>query len=143
MGQSSIAPTPPPTAEPPMRVLTPCTGAWLRLAQRPPPLLSRDAKRRLAWFQHYYAPGENASRTCRYFGISRETFYYWKRRYTPRDLRTLETRPSRPRHPRLRTWSTDQVEAVQAIREEHPRWGKDKLQRLLAKRQIPLSVVAV
>ena len=126
-----------------MRVLTPCTGAWLRLAQRPPPLLSRDAKRRLAWFQHYYAHGENASRTCRYFGISRETFYYWKRRYTPRDLRTLETRPSRPRHPRLRTWSTDQVEAVQAIREEHPRWGKDKLQRLLAKRQIPLSVSMV
>src|SRR5262245_5596360 len=109
MGQSSTQPSLAPTAEPPMRVLTPCTGSWLRLAQHPPPRLSGDAKRRLAWFRHYYARGENASFTCRYFGISRETFYYWKRRYAPRDLRTLETRPSRPRHVRERTWTTEQV----------------------------------
>jgi hypothetical protein len=64
--------------------------------QHPPSALSLDAKRLLAWLGHYYAHRENASRTCRYFGISRETFYYCKRRNVPRDLRTLETRSSRP-----------------------------------------------
>lgn len=143
MGQSSTLPAPPPMGERAMRVLTPCTGPALRLAQHPPPDLSQAAKRRLAWFTHYYAHRENASFTCRYFGISRERFYYWKRRYAPRDLRTLETRSSRPRHVRPRTWTTEQVEAVQAIREEHPRWGKDKLQHLLAKRKVHLSVSMV
>jgi hypothetical protein len=35
------------------------------------------------------------------------------------------------------------VEAVQALRKEHPRWGKDDLQRLLAKRKVPLSMSMV
>ena len=143
MGQSSSARVSPPCLEPPMRLVTPCTGRWLRWVQHAPPELSRDAKRRLAWFQHYYPHGENASLTCRYFGISRPTFYYWKARYEPRDLRTLETRSSRPHHSRAGPWTSEQVEAVQALREQYPRWGKDKLQRLLAPQGIVLSVSMV
>jgi putative transposase len=126
-----------------MRLLTPCTGPQLRLVQHPPPELSRDAKRRLSWFRYYYTHGENASLTCRHFGISRPTFYGWKARFEPRDLRTLETRSSRPRHGRARTWTTEQVEAVRALREQYPRWGKDKLQRLLAAQGLALSVSTV
>lgn len=126
-----------------MRLVTPCTGPWLRLVQHPPADLSRDAKRRLAWFRYYYTHGENASLTCRHFGISRPTFYSWKARFEPRDLRTLETRSSRPRHGRARTWTTEQVEAVRALREQYPRWGKDKLQRLLAAQGVELSVSRV
>jgi transposase InsO family protein len=113
------------------------------LVQHPPPELSRDAKRRLAWFRYYYTHGENASLTCRHFGISRPTFYYWKARFEPRDLRMLETRSSRPRHGRVRTWTTEQVEAVRVWREQYPRWGKDKLQRLLAQQGLVLSVSMV
>ena len=42
------------------------------------------AKQRLKWLDCYQAHGENASLTCRYFGISRQTFYRWKRRFNPR-----------------------------------------------------------
>jgi putative transposase len=126
-----------------MRLLTPCTGPLLRLVQHPPPELSRDGKRRLSWFRYYYTHGENASLTCRHFGISRPTFYSWKARFEPRDLRTLESRSSRPRHRRTRTWTTEQVEAVRTLRERYPRWGKDKLQRLLARQGIALSVSMV
>jgi hypothetical protein len=35
--------------------------------------ISRLAKQRLKWMDHYAAHG-NAALTCRYFGISRQTF---------------------------------------------------------------------
>jgi len=38
--------------------------------------ISRGAKKRLKWFDHYRKTG-NARKTCRYFGISPQTFYRW------------------------------------------------------------------
>ncbi len=84
--------------------------------------------RLLSWHEQH---GRNVSLSCRHFGISRPTFYRWARRYQPRHLASLENRPSTPKRRRQRTWSGDQIAAVQALREAHPRWGKDKLQRLL------------
>ena len=52
------------------------------------------AKQRLKWMDYYRDHGENAALTCRYFGISRQTFYRWKRRYNPRDLTSLEEEES-------------------------------------------------
>src|SRR5262252_1657406 len=89
--------------------------------------LSREAQRRLAWFDYYSTHGRNAALTCRYFGISRQTFYRWKRRYDPEDLRTLETGSHRPHRRRRPTWTVGQSERVRRLREQYPRWGKDKL----------------
>ena len=88
--------------------------------------LSREGLKRLKWFDHYRAHGENASLTCRYFGISRETFYRWKRRYRPHLLSTLESKSSRPKRLRPRTWTVEEIEAVQTMRRRYPRWGKAK-----------------
>lgn len=63
--------------------------------------------------------------------------------YDPNDLRSLEDRSSRPRQPRRPTWSLAQAEAVQVLREAHPRWGKDKLQPVLGQRGVRLSVSMV
>ena len=67
--------------------------------------LSREAQRRLAWFDHYRVQGGNAALTCRYFGISRQTFYRWKRRYDPQNLGTLEAGSHRPHRRRQPTWT--------------------------------------
>ncbi len=131
------------TAEDPMRLVTNTTGPLLKLAQHPMPTLSRQAKARLKWFDHYERHQHNASLTCRYFGISRETFYRWKRRYNPRDLSSLEDRPSRPRKRRQRSWTVEQVEAVRKLREKYPRWGKEKLKILLEGEKLYLSVSMV
>jgi hypothetical protein len=48
----------------------------------------------------YYARCRNARQTCRYFGISAQTFYRWKNRYDPYDLTTLEEESRRPRRVR-------------------------------------------
>src|SRR5579875_2623041 len=58
--------------------------------------LSRAAHKRLQWFDYYQAHDRNAASTRRYFGIRRQTFYRWKRRYDPLALNTLEDRSHRP-----------------------------------------------
>lgn len=93
--------------------------------------LSREARLRLQWMDYYRTHGENAALTCRHFGISRQTFYRWRRRYNPRELATLESRSHRPRHLRQPTWSREMMLAVLHLREQWPRWGKDKLAPLL------------
>ena len=43
--------------------------------------LARMAKRRLAILRHAEEITGNVALTCRYYGISRQCFYTWKRRY--------------------------------------------------------------
>ena len=74
--------------------------------------LSKEARRRLKWFDYYHKSG-NISLTCRYFGISRETFYYWKRRYNPYHLKTLESRSCRPKN--TRGWEVKRQQELQVV----------------------------
>ena len=105
--------------------------------------LSREAQKRLLWFDHYHGHGRNAALTSRYFGISRQTFYRWKRRYDPQNLRTLEAGSHRPRRRRRPTWTAAQAERVRRLREQYPRWGKDKLAVLLRREGCLVSVSRV
>ena len=93
--------------------------------------LSRAARLRLQWMDYYEAHGRNAALTCRHFGISRQTFYRWKGRYDPRELKSVEDRSHRPKRLRQPTWSPELALAVLHLREQYPRWGKDKLVVLL------------
>ena len=90
--------------------------------------LSGEARKRLAWFDYYETHGRKVALTCRYFGISRQTFYRWQPRYDPLDLSTLEDRSHWPHHRRRPTWT---AERVGRLREQYRRWGKDKLAVLL------------
>ena len=57
-----------------MRIITARVPGATRLARVPE--LSKTARQRLKWFDHYRARGHNAALTCRYFGISRQTLRY-------------------------------------------------------------------
>jgi len=124
-----------------MRIISATAPGALRLAKLRE--LSREARLRLQWMDYYEAQGRNAAFTCRHFGISRQTFYRWKRRYNPRNLITLESRSHRPRRPRQPTWSAELAQAVLDLREQYPRWGKDKLVVLLRREgwQVSTSMV--
>ncbi len=111
----------------------------LRLA----PELTREASKRLKWFDYYQSHNCNARLTCRYFGISPQTFYRWKRRYDPEQLESLESRSRRPRRVRQPTYSVELVEAVLKLREQYPRWGKDKLAVLLGEEGYGVSASTV
>ena len=105
--------------------------------------VSRTAQNRLQWMLFYYFNGRSAARTCRHFGISRQTFYRWKRRFDHHDLTTLEERSHRPRRIRQPTWTVELAGRVLALRKQYPRWGKDKLVVLLhrEKRHVSTSMV--
>jgi putative transposase len=135
----------PTIAEDAVRIVSAGTAAMIRMAHRPDPDVprSRQALVRERWFDWHRQHGRNVSLTCRHFGISRPTFYRWQRRYDPRRPATLEAHSCRPHRRRAPTWTTNQALAVQHLREQYPRWGKAKLQRLLAREQVHLSVSMV
>jgi transposase len=81
--------------------------------------------------------------TCRYFRISRQTFYRWKQRYDPQDLSRLEDGSHQPHHRRHPTWTAEEAERVRGLREQYPRWGKDKLAVLLRREGCAVSVSMV
>src|SRR4030042_820931 len=100
--------------------------------------ISRGASKRLQWFD-FYERGDNARRPCRYFGISAQTFYRWKARFDPFDLTTLEEESRRPHAVRQPQTPLRVIERILALREEHPRWSRDKLAVLLQKEGIQVS----
>jgi putative transposase len=104
--------------------------------------LSREAQARLDWMD-YYSRCHNVALTCRHFGISREIFYRWQKRYDPQNLTTLESRSHRPHRRRQPTWSSALAERVLELRRQFPRWGKDKLAVLLRRQKLSVSVSMV
>ncbi|MGA7290365.1 MAG: integrase core domain-containing protein [Terriglobales bacterium] len=104
--------------------------------------LSRTAQVRLRWMD-FYRKNKNVALTCRHFGISRQTFYRWLKRYEPLDLTTLEERSHCPRRRRQPTWSFPLAEKVLLLRLQFPRWGKDKLAVLLRRQKVSISVSMV
>jgi putative transposase len=77
----------------------------------------------------------NVSELCRVYGVSRETGYYWLRRYQEagRDVRALEQRSRRP----LTTptvVSEQMQDFVCTLRKRYPHWGPRKLQAWLVDR---------
>jgi len=105
--------------------------------------LTKKARQRLKWFDYYHSHGLNARLTCRHFDISPQTFYRWKRRYNLKHPESLEERSHRPKHLRQPTASPELVRAVLKLREEYPRWGKDKLVVLLGEEGYQVSTSMV
>jgi len=105
--------------------------------------VSREAKRRLAAVRWHEAHGETVSLTARHFGLSRSSVYDWLGRFERDGMRGLEDRSRRPHNVRQPTWSETLEQAVLALREEHPRWGKDKLVVLLRHQGYEASVSMV
>jgi len=104
--------------------------------------LNRTAQVRLRWMD-FYRKNKNVALTCRHFGISRQTFYRWLKRYEPLDLTTLEERSHCPRRRRQPTGSFPLAEKVLLLRLQFPRWGKDKLAVLLRRQKVSISVSMV
>ena len=110
-----------------MNTLTHVMPGAISLARLPN--ISKEAKRRLAWMD-YYRQCRNASLTCRNFGISRKTFYFWKKRYNPHHLESLEEKNRRPKN--TRQWEVSRIQELRIIslRRQYIRYGKEKLNRI-------------
>lgn len=58
--------------------------------------LDRNAARRLAIIRHAQEVTGNVALKCRYYGVSRQVFYLWRRRYETGGLEALRDRSRRP-----------------------------------------------
>jgi|WetSurMetagenome_2_1015567.scaffolds.fasta_scaffold302828_1 putative transposase len=99
----------------------------------------RDRLRAITLFQHT----KDASLVGETFGISRATLYRWVKQCDTRDPSSLKEKSRRPRRVRKPEWSKELVQAVRDLREQYPRWGKDKLAVLLARTGWHASVSTV
>jgi transposase InsO family protein len=90
------------------------------------PSLSKEAKLRLKWMDLYQKTA-NASLTCRHFGISRKTFYYWRNRYNPFNLKTLEDKSRAPLKRRLPEITALEEQRIIFLRKKYLRYSKLKL----------------
>lgn len=88
--------------------------------------LSPGARNRLKWFD-YHRKTKNVALACRRFGISRKTFYYWKKRYDPLNPRTLEEESRAPRRTRKPETTPAQEQRIIALRKKYIRYSKFKL----------------
>jgi transposase InsO family protein len=59
---------------------------------------ARVVARRLAILRHAEEVSGNVAKTCRYYGISRQLFYVWKRRFEADGVDGLRDRSRRPKH---------------------------------------------
>ncbi|MES4886336.1 helix-turn-helix domain-containing protein [Streptomyces sp. NPDC000349] len=63
----------------------------------PAPPLDREARRRLSVIRHVEEVSGNVAISCRYFGISRQAYYTWYRRYQAEGVEGLRTRSKAPK----------------------------------------------
>lgn len=78
-------------------------------------------------------------RASQAFGVSRATLYRWRQQYQARELCSLESRSRRPHRVRRSRIPLPVIQRLQALRQQYPRWGREKLRVLLAREGIDLS----
>jgi transposase len=87
--------------------------------------LERRARRRLAVLRHVEEVSGNVAATCSYYGISRQCYYSWLRRFEADGLEGLKDRSRRPhRSPRLTL--AEVVEKIVWLR-KHYHFGPAKI----------------
>jgi transposase InsO family protein len=105
-----------------------------------------EQARRMAWrfkvLQQAAARSRNIARTCRHFGISRQAFYRWKRRYAALGATGLADRPSTP-HRSPRALPREVVSKVLYLR-QHYHFGPGRIADYLQRfHQLSLAVSSV
>ena len=93
------------------------------------PLTTASQRRFL--FETWEATGD-VTEACHKAHVGRRTFYAWKPRFVAGGYAALEHFASRaPKHTRLTSLALEQ--AVLALRQQHPTWGKRRIADELAK----------
>jgi len=113
-----------------------------RLA-RLPAKPSAEAKRRLDVIRWYEGHGGRVRLTARRFGFSPDTVSRWVRAYNeygPSGLEKGSRRPKRVRQPETPLLT---IQRIQALREEYPSWGREKLRILLLREGISISAKSI
>ena len=81
---------------------------------------------RLRWIQHYEQVTKKVAPTCRYFGISRGTFYLWYHRYLSLGADGLKDKSSRPH--KIKRWLPKEVRDTIIQLRLQRKYGPDRME---------------
>lgn len=107
---------------------------FYHISRHLPPDLTKEAQERSRWLSCWLAlreQGLSSTAASQTLGLSRPTLYRWLKRLKEQGLRGLEEKSRRPKHRRQPTWGLELAQKVLELREQYPRWGKDKVVVLL------------
>jgi len=116
-----------------MRVVS-LPNSFYHLWRHLPLDLTPKAQERRRWLSCWLAlreQGLSSTEASHVLNLPRSTLYRWQKRLKEQGLRGLEERSRRPKQCRQPTWRPELAQRILALREQYPRWGKDKLVVLL------------
>jgi len=119
---------------------------FYHIARHPPLDLTPKAKERaryLSCWQALREKGFSSTQASHTIRLPRSTLYRWQKRLKEQGPQGLEEMSRRPKHRRQPTWSPELAQRVLHLREQYPRWGKDKLVVLLRRQGWQLSTSLV
>jgi transposase InsO family protein len=105
--------------------------------------LSQTAQHRLKVIRWHEEHGANVTRTAAHFSHSRTSIQTWLRAHKAQGRGGLEDKSHRPQNVRKPTWTPETEQHVLRLREQYPRWGKDKLVVLLQREGVVVSTSMV
>lgn len=80
---------------------------------------------RLRWIEHYEQVTKKVAPTCRYFGITRGTFYLWYHRYLSLGIDGLKSKSSRPH--KIKRWLPENVRNTIVELRLQRKYGPDRM----------------
>ena len=89
------------------------------------------------------AKGMRRGDALRTVGLAKSTYYDWRKAFRRGGVQALKPRSTRPRAVQRRRWTDADDQAVLKLRGKHPYMGKAKLQAMLARDGVRLSVSTV
>ena len=106
-----------------------------RIAAQSPSNEAAIRRAAVARWRQAMADGLTAEQAAKAVGIPRASLYRWQKRAEPRS--------KRPRRMRANTWTPALIEAVEALRLDHPMWGRAKIGPLIRREGFAVSDATV
>ena len=104
---------------------------------------SAEARLRLGIMQWCVGHEDKVRLTARHFGYSPDTISRWLKGYRAEGAKGLEPGSRRPHRLRQPQAPVEVVERIQTLREQYPRWGREKLRVLLEEEGIQISAKSI
>lgn len=105
--------------------------------------LTEKAKHRLRVIDWLKQHSDDVSLTARHFGLDRKTVRAWRDKFNKVGMLALNDKSHRPKNIRCPITSWQVVAEIMKIRQEFPAWSKYKIQAILKRKNMRVSVSTV